>query len=505
MFEAAELERAVAKADYESEVASLRVDLLELQRRLERHPFPLIVLFGGVDAAGKSETVHLLNEWMDPRWIANRAFEAPSEEERERPPFWRFWLALPPRGRIGLFLSGWYLQPIFDRVHRTSSKAEFDGALDRIAAFERMLADEGAVIVKFWMHLDRKAQKKRLRALSRNPLTRWRVTRRQWNQWKRYDRIIVAAERLIQRTSVAHAPWIIVDASDERYRSLMVGTEIRRVLTGAFTRHERASSAAAATAAPRHRRRQTRPRDLVGRVDLDRSILDALDMTRALPKERFETQLLRQQGRVYLAQRRAQAKRRSIVLVFEGWDAAGKGGAIRRVASALDPGCYRVVPMAAPTDEERARHYLWRFWRHLSRAGRVTIFDRSWYGRVLVERVNGFASEPEWSRAYAEIEGFEEQLADFGIILVKYWLHITKEEQEKRFRERAQSPHKRWKLTEEDWRNRAKWDDYELAVNDMVARTSTRRAPWHLIPANDKNYARVEVLRLAADAIERAL
>jgi polyphosphate kinase 2 (PPK2 family) len=228
-------------------------------------------------------------------------------------------------------------------------------------------------------------------------------------------------------------------------------------------------------------------------------------MTRALPKERFETQLLRQQGRVYLAQRRAQAKRRTIVLVFEGWDAAGKGGAIRRVASALDPQCYRVVPMAAPTDEERARHYLWRFWRHLSRAGRVTIFDRSWYGRVLVERVDGYASEAEWNRAYAEIEGFEEQLADFGIILVKYWLHITKDEQERRFHERAQSPHKSWKLTKDDWRNRAKWDEYELAVNDMVARTSTRRAPWHLIPANDKNYARVEVLRLAADAIERAL
>jgi polyphosphate kinase 2 (PPK2 family) len=193
------------------------------------------------------------------------------------------------------------------------------------------------------------------------------------------------------------------------------------------------------------------------------------------------------------------------VLVFEGWDAAGKGGAIRRVASALDPQCYRLVPMAAPTDEERARHYLWRFWRHLSRAGRVTIFDRSWYGRVLVERVDGYASEAEWNRAYAEIEGFEEQLADFGIILVKYWLHITKDEQERRFHERAQSPHKSWKLTKDDWRNRAKWDEYELAVNDMVARTSTRRAPWHLIPANDKNYARVEVLRLAADAIERAL
>ena len=504
MFEAAELDRAVAKTEYGSEVARLRLELLDMQRRLERHPFPLIVLFGGVDAAGKSETVHLLNEWMDPRWIINRAFDAPSQDERERPPFWRFWLALPPRGRIGLFLSAWYSQPLLDRVLRTSTRAEFDGTLDRIASFERMLADDGAIILKFWLHLDRKAQKTRLRALSRNPLTRWRVAKRQWKHWKLYDRFAGASERLIQRTSVGHAPWIIVDASDERYRNLVVGTEIRRALTRAFARHERVSLSAAVDAA-RTRRRRTEPPDLVARVDLNRSILDALDMTRVLTKGAFDKHLLRQQGRLHLLQRQAQTRRRSIVLVFEGWDAAGKGGAIRRVTSALDPRTYRVVPTAAPTDEERARHYLWRFWRHLSREGRVTIFDRSWYGRVLVERVDKLASEAEWNRAYAEIQEFEEQLTGFGIILVKYWLHITKDEQAKRFKERARSPHKSWKLTDEDWRNRAKWDDYELAVNDMVARTSTRQAPWHLIPANDKNYARVEVLRLAADAIERAL
>jgi polyphosphate:AMP phosphotransferase len=506
MFEAAELHRAVAKADYESEVAKLRLDLLDLQRRLEQHPFPLIVLFGGVDAAGKSETVHLLNEWMDPRFIVNRAFEAPSQDERERPPSWRFWLALPPRGRIGLLLSAWYSQPLLDRVLRTSTKAEFDGALGQIVAAERMLADDGAIILKFWMHLGRKAQRARLRELSRDPLTRWRVTKRQWKYWKLYDRFAAAGERLIQRTSVAHAPWVIVEASDERYRNLVVGTEIRRALTRAFAHHERerlsSSARAAAGPAPDGTTRST---ELVARIDLDRSILDALDMTRALPKRAFEKRLLQQQGRLHLLQRQAQIERRSIILVFEGWDAAGKGGAIRRVTSALDPRSYRVVPMAAPTDEERAHHYLWRFWRHLSRAGRVTIFDRSWYGRVLVERVDGLASEAEWNRAYAEIEEFEEELTDFGIILVKYWLHITKDEQEKRFSERARSPHKCWKLTEDDWRNRAKWDDYELAVNDMVARTSTRRAPWHLIAANDKNYTRVEVLRLAADAIERAL
>jgi polyphosphate kinase 2 (PPK2 family) len=192
-------------------------------------------------------------------------------------------------------------------------------------------------------------------------------------------------------------------------------------------------------------------------------------------------------------------------MVFEGWDAAGKGGAIRRVTSAFDPQVYAVIPVAAPTDEERAQHYLWRFWRHLSRAGRVTIFDRSWYGRVLVERVEAFAAHAEWSRAYAEIRHFEEQLVEHGIVLLKYWIHITPDEQEKRFKERAASPYKSWKLTEDDWRNRKKWDAYELAVNDMVEETSTSHAPWHLIPGNDKNFARVEILRRAADAVAAAL
>jgi polyphosphate:AMP phosphotransferase len=503
MFEAAQLDRSVTKADYASEVSKLRWELLSAQRTLANKPFPLVVLFGGVDGAGKSETVHLLNEWMDPRWIVTRAFEDPSEDERERPPFWRFWLALPPRGRVGLFLSAWYSQPLLDRVYRSTSGAEFDTALDRIAEFERTLADDGAVILKFWMHLNRKAQKRRLRALSADPRNRWRVSRRQWKHWKLYDRFVAGAERLIQRTSFGHAPWVIVDASDERYRSLVVGSEIRRALTRALDGQSRASEGA--RTAVRRARTAAPAADLIGRVDRERSIVGALDMTPSLSKRVFEKRLLEQQGRLHLLQRKAQKERRSIILVFEGWDAAGKGGAIRRVTSALDPRCYRVVPIAAPTDEERANHYLWRFWRHLSRSGRVTIFDRSWYGRVLVERVNRLASEAECGRAYAEIAQFEEQLIAAGTILVKYWLHITRDEQEKRFTERANSPSKSWKLTDEDWRNREHWDDYELAVNDMVARTSTRHAPWYLIPANDKNHTRVEVVRLAAAAIEQAL
>jgi polyphosphate kinase 2 (PPK2 family) len=235
------------------------------------------------------------------------------------------------------------------------------------------------------------------------------------------------------------------------------------------------------------------------------SILGRLDMTQAVPKRTYDVELERQQGRMNRLQRRARDRGTSMILVFEGWDAAGKGGAIRRVTAALDARQYQVIPIAAPTDEERAHHYLWRFWRHLARAGRVTIFDRSWYGRVLVERVEQFAQAAEWMRAYSEINQFEEQMAEHGIVLVKYWLHVTREEQERRFKERERSPFKAYKLTPEDWRNRAKWDQYELAVNDMVERTSTRIAPWTLVEANDKNFARLKVLRTAADRLESAL
>jgi AMP-polyphosphate phosphotransferase len=506
MFEVAEIGRTVSKQDYDTEVAKLRWELLDAQRRLEGTNVPVIVLFGGVDGAGKSETVHLLNEWMDPRWLVNRAFEEPSQDERERPPFWRYWLALPPHGRIGLFMSAWYSQPLLDRVTRERSAEEFESDLDRIASFERTLADDRAVILKFWMHLDRKAQKTRLRALEKDPLTRWRVTKAQWENWRRYDKFIAATERLIQMTSFAHAPWFIVDGSDERYRSLVVGSEIGRALSRVLDpsagekpdrKRPRASSAAVRSSPPAS--------SLVERVDRERSVLDTLDITKALPDDQAKIALLKQQGRLNKLQRKAHDRSVSLILLFEGWDAAGKGGAIRRVTSALDPRVYRVVPIAAPTDEERARHYLWRFWRHLSRAGRVTIFDRSWYGRVLVERVGGFASEAEWGRAYAEIEDFERQLTEHRTVLVKYWLHITADEQERRFQERAKSPYKSWKLTEDDWRNREKRDAYELAVDEMVARTSTRHAPWHLVPANDKNFARVEVLRIAADALAKGM
>ena len=507
MFEAAELGRRIPKEEYKRRVPTLRAELLDVQQQLIRARLPVIVVFAGVDGAGKGETVNLLNEWMDPRWLITRAYGEPSDEESERPEYWRYWRDLPPSGRVGLFLSSWYSRPVLDRVNRRNGAAGFDHELDRIAAFERTLTDDGATILKFWMHLGRQAQKKRLRKLEADPLTRWRVTKLQWQHWRMYDRFVAAAERVLQRTSVGAAPWTIVEGADEAYRSLTVATTIRDSIRQALAhRHVAGQDGKLAGAAgPSARGKRAHAQPISPAAAASATILNSLDMSQSSSKAAFETKLEAVQGRLNRLQRRAQNKGISTVLVFEGWDAAGKGGAVRRMTAALDARSYQVIPIAAPTDEERAHHYLWRFWRHLSRAGRVTIFDRSWYGRVLVERVEGFATEPEWRRAYSEINEFENQLVESGIALVKYWLHITPEEQLRRFKEREQIRHKRWKLTAEDWRNREKWPDYEHAVNEMVERTSTRLAPWTIVEANDKYFARLKVLRTACDAIDRAL
>jgi polyphosphate:AMP phosphotransferase len=515
MFEAAELGRTIPKEEYKAGIPSLRTELLETQRRLTSARFPVIVVFAGVDGAGKGETVNLLNEWMDPRWIVTRAYGEPSDEESERPEYWRYWRDLPPNGRIGFFLSSWYSRPVLDRVYRRTRIADFDKQLDRIAGFERTLTDDGALILKFWMHLGKRAQRKRLRTLEKDSLTRWRVTKRQWQHWRMYDRFVAAAERALQRTSTVEAPWMIVEGVDEAYRSLTVARSIRDAIRKAIAerRGERQTLKLVRGSESQPRRKtaglsRLQPAtaaETPGSATAAPTILSSLDMSQAISRKAFATELEKYQGRLNLLQRKAQENGVSTILVFEGWDAAGKGGAIRRVTAALDARSYQVIPIAAPTDEERAHHYLWRFWRHLSRAGRLTIFDRSWYGRVLVERVEGFATEQEWRRAYSEINEFEEQLVEHGTVLVKYWVHITRDEQLRRFKQREKAQYKRWKLTDEDWRNREKWADYERTVNDMVERTSTRLAPWTLVEGNDKCFARLKVLKTASRSIKMAM
>ncbi|MBK5256800.1 MAG: polyphosphate:AMP phosphotransferase [Vicinamibacteria bacterium] len=489
MFEAAELGHQISKADYEKEIPALRAGLLDAQRQLLEARVPLILIVSGADGAGKSETVNRLHEWFDPRGLETNVFGPLSDDERDRPAYWRFWLSLPPRGRVGMFFGSWYTDPIIRRVYRKSGGAEFDRSLSRIEFFEQELAQDGALIVKLWLHLSKKAQKKRLTKLAGDPKTRWRVAPIDWKHFKLYDRFVKYSEQALQRTDTGFAPWTVVEATDDRYREITVG---RAVLEAVRKRLAAKKDAVAPVA------HAALPGDPV-------SVLDRVDLKKTVTTKEYDRKLATLQGQLSRLSREAWAKKVSSVLVFEGWDAAGKGGTVRRLTSAMDARLYRVVPIAAPTDEERAHQYLWRFWRHIPRAGRVTIFDRSWYGRVLVERVEGFAREDEWKRAFQEINEFEDQLVENGTMVTKFWVHISKNEQLRRFKERAKTEFKQYKITDEDWRNRKQWDAYQTAINEMVVRTSTRGAPWVIVAGNDKRYARIQVLETVCRRLEKAL
>ncbi len=496
MFEAAELGQKVSKKAFNDAEPDLRVELVEAQQALRKADFPVLIILAGVDGAGKSELARLLNEWMDPRWIVTRAYGPPTEWEKSRPEFWRYWVDLPQRGHIGIYLSAWYSDPLVERAYGRLSLNKLDRSLDRIANFEQTLADDGALILKYWMHLDKAAQKKRLEKLEQSPEQHWKITKRDWKNWERYDKFITTAEHIIRRTSSGTVPWRIIDGSNARYRSLTVLTELR----DAITRHieSRVQAAIApGVGVPVMSSRAVAPDDT--------TVLSMLDLRQSVRPKIYSREMRRLRARLNALYLRAKKEKLATMLVFEGWDAAGKGGTIHRITSALDARDYRIHPFAAPNDIERAHHYLWRFWQHVPHDGKFAIFDRSWYGRVLVERVDGLASESEWQRAYAEINEFESQLVDHGILLVKYWLHIDKEEQLQRFERRSEIPFKSWKLTEEDWRNRENWDAYAVAVNEMVERTSTAHAPWVLVEANDKRFARLKVMRTLCDALEKRL
>lgn len=491
MFESAEIGHVIDKKTYDNEAPALREALLEAQFELQQQKrTSVIVLINGIEGAGKGETVKLLNEWMDPRLIEVRTFDSQTDEELARPPAWRYWRQLPAKGRMGVFFGNWYSQMLQGRVHGVFKDPVLDQAIAGAERLEKMLCDEGAVIFKFWFHLSKKQMKTRLKVLKDDPLHSWRISPLDWQQSETYDRFVRFGERVIRRTSRDYAPWHIVEGVDPHYRSLTVGKILLEGLQAALNTPKAEVRSIHVMPLPEHRD--------------GLSLLDCLDMNVHLEKDDYQEQLITEQARLSGLMRDKRMRRHALVAVFEGNDAAGKGGAIRRVAAALDPRQYSIVPIAAPSEDERAQPYLWRFWRQIPARGKFTVFDRSWYGRVLVERVEGFCTQAHWMRAYGEINDFEEQLSNAGVIVVKFWLAIDKQTQLERFQEREEIPFKRFKITEEDWRNREKWDSYRTAVCDMVDRTSTEISPWTLVEANDKRWARVKVLRTINEALEAA-
>ena len=500
MFASLKMDHKISKAAFDAEEPVLRGRLIDAQfGLLESGDFPVIILLNGMDPLGRSATAKQLLSWMDSRHIRPYASLHPSDEELERPRMWRFWRALPGKGRVGIFLNGWYEGPMRDRFLGRIKRSEFQERIGEILRFEQMLAHEGTLFLKFMYFVSRdhnlKQMRKRAKNAKKGGAAAWKVSAEELEIGKefieRYDHAMDIAEQLLDATSTGGAPWLPLPSADPHYRDLTVG---RAVADAIRERLDETSPAPVPSTGTIAMLKSARP-----------NILSTLDLGKSLERAEYKSRLKKQQRRLTRLTLGRKFEHRALVAVFEGNDAAGKGGAIRRVVQALDPRMMRVIPISAPSDEEKAQPYLWRFWRHVPGKGRVTIFDRSWYGRVLVERVEGFASEEDWMRAYEEIRSFETEVANSGVIIVKFWLSIDEEEQLRRFKEREKIGYKRHKITEEDWRNRDKWNDYRQAVHDMIDRTSTRRTPWTLVEANDKYFARVKVVKTIADRLKAEL
>jgi AMP-polyphosphate phosphotransferase len=494
VFEAAELGRRVSRDEYRAELPALRAALTQAQQRLRGSPFSVLVIVEGVEGVGRGEVVNRLNGWLDSRGTETHAFWDVSSEDASHPRYWRYWRALPARGRMGLFFGAWYSEPLVRGCQGEWDDARVETAAARIRDMERMLAMDGTVILKFWFHLDKATQKRRLKARRADPDSRWS---RAGNGGRPLDyrNFLEAGERVIRATDTAFAPWYLIESGDARYRDLTVARTLYQAISGCLDRGGAADREEVLSHAP----------SLPETVGARRTVLDHVPLHERLGKARYENRMETARRRLRSLTWRAHDAGLASVVVFEGWDAAGKGGSIRRLTAGIDARLHRVVPVAAPSDEELAHHYLWRFWRHVPAAGRVMIFDRSWYGRVLVERVEGLAGSDQWRRAYHEINDFEAQLAEHGILVHKFWLHISEEEQLARFRAREETAYKQHKITEEDWRNREKRPEYEAAVNEMVFRTGTTHAPWTLVPAEDKRFARVAVIETLCERLEVAL
>ena len=511
MLENMKLDQKLDKEEYKKRKDALSMRLGELQRACKDAGIPVMFVFEGFGASGKGTQINELIYGLDPRGFQVYAPGKPTEEEALRPYLWRFWTKTPQRGRIAVFDHSWYERVLTDRFDGLTKEEELPHAYEEINAFERQLSEDGTVIVKFFLAITKEEQKKRFEKLLDNPQTAWRVTKGDQKRNREYRKFLRMNEEMLEKTDTDYAPWFLVEANDRRFAAIKILTEAVRRLEEALEAKKEAESAddkhrvtadAAEDAGAESVKKEHTDEAPSCETSLRSSRLASVDLTKTMDKKEYQEQLKDLQHRLALLHSELYRTRIPVILAFEGWDAAGKGGAIKRLTQAMDPRGYEVHPTASPNDIEKAHHYLWRFWKNLPKGGHVAIFDRTWYGRVMVERIEGFCSEQEWKRAYKEINDSEATWVNAGAIVLKFWLQIDKDEQERRFNERMNTPEKRWKITDEDWRNRAKWDAYEKAVDEMLIRTSTTYAPWTIVEADSKYYARIKVLKTVVEALE---
>lgn len=528
MLDQIDLNRTIDKQTYKQRLEQVQARMYDLQDQLFEARRPAIIVFEGWAGTSKVDTISLLTRRLDPRGLRVHPITPPRTYETMYPWLYRFWLKAPSYGQLAIFDRSWYREVIAERMAEKNPTAEWRSHCEDVVSFERQLADDGAIILKFWLHIAKKEQSQRFRKLAADPLTAWQVTDEDRRQNKHYEQMYAAVEDLLSRTDTPYAPWLIVPATDRRFARIAVFEAISAALTaqlGPLAAPPASGSAAtfdggaaavggslapvqpAATprAAAQGNGRASPPLQHDAIQLAAPGILSRADLSQKIEPKSYERELAELQAKLHLLGFQVYLQKRPVILVFEGWDAAGKGGAIKRITEQLDPRGYIVHAIAAPAGDDKAHHYLYRFWRRLPPQGNIGIFDRSWYGRVLVERIEGFARPEEWQRAYAEINEFERQLVEFGTIVGKFWMHISPEEQLRRFEERQNVRYKAWKLTDEDWRNRDKWPQYEQAADEMLLRTSTPAAPWTLVESEDKRFARVKVLRTVVRRLEEEL
>ena len=498
MLREVDLNKNLTKNEYKEIMDKLAPKFAALQREARAKGLPVMVVFEGWGASGKGTMISRLIQPLDPRGFKVFTIQAENEEEHMHPFLWRFWTKTPAKGRMHIFDRSWYRRVITEQMDAPMDQKRLDAAYHQILSFEEQLSADGTLIIKFFLHISADEQEKRLKKLERSSETKWRVTKADWKHFKQYKAYLPMYDHMLEQTDMSWAPWHVIEATDREYAAVKVMTIVAGMIEERLNEENAKES--------RSHLAERAQEELPGTEETMRTtVLDGVDVSLTMTKEDYKKRLSVLQKELTRLQNEMYLKRIPVVVALEGWDAAGKGGAIKRLTEPLDPRGYEVVPTAAPNDIEKAHHYLWRFWRAMPKDGHMTIFDRTWYGRVMVERIEGFCSQAEWRRAYREINQMEQNLTDHGVIVLKFWLQIDKDEQERRFNERMEDPEKQWKITDEDWRNREKWDAYVKAVDEMILRTSTTYAPWTIVEADSKYYARIKILETVVRALKNRI
>ena len=491
MLETVKLEERLKKGKWKALLdESLGNALGQVQRDARNAGLPVIILFEGWRHSRRSEIVGKMMQFMDARGFRVFSSAQLDRQSRELPFFTAYWKQLPQPGDMAVYRHSWYYQKNEGELEKDSQGTAT--TYEHINKFEKMLTDGHYCLLKFFVHISEKQQienrKKSAKALGKawEPFADLYTEEGNYKDfYRRYDEMLTATDTL-------NAPWHVINGEDVDLAEYQIFTTIVDALGKAVAEE---------TERKRHPLPSTNISDSKKKFDILRSV----DLTKPVAKDEYKKKLKEYQDRLKVLQVEAFRKQVSTILAFEGWDAAGKGGAIRRVTAALDPLGFAVHPYAAPNVVERMYHYLWRFWVNVPQPGSIALFDRTWYGRVMVERIEKLTPDVDWRRAYEEINETERQWAEANTVILKFWLQIDQDEQARRFRDREANPEKVWKITDEDWRNRAKWPQYEEAVNEMLGRTDTPWAPWIVVEAESKYYARLKVLKTVVDALEAKL